>query len=263
MNRLHHFERFIDQKLRGLFRHPVSEGEQRELVEVHRAILDDVASHVERLPRGKRVFPYVRLDIRIAVPAEERHRAYEVVFADAGALGRDVRSRLEDEEVEIPTGFDVHVDLVAELPSAFAISYISPEREQKQAVAPAEVSTVTLSVVQGKADREEYEFRKKRINIGRLSDVPDAQQRLTRRNDVAFSDAETTVSRAHAHLQWEPAGGRYRLFDDRSATGTTVLREGDFLVVPPGASKGVPLQSGDEIVLGQARMRFEIKGSPP
>ena len=118
----------------------------------------------------------------------------------------------------------------------------------------------------GKADRDEYEFRKKRINLGRLADVPDAQQRLTRRNDVAFTDSpdgpNSTVSRAHAHLELDHATGHYRLFDDRSAMGTTVLREGDFLQVPRGSSKGVQLQSGDEIVLGQARLRFVISPSP-
>ena len=56
MSRLHEFERLIDDKLRALFRSPVQEGERREVIEVHRAILEEVASRVETKPRGRRIF---------------------------------------------------------------------------------------------------------------------------------------------------------------------------------------------------------------
>ena len=68
MSRLHEFERLIDEKLRGLFRSPAQEGERREVIEVHRAILDEVASHVETMPRGRRIFAYPHLTVRVLPP---------------------------------------------------------------------------------------------------------------------------------------------------------------------------------------------------
>jgi pSer/pThr/pTyr-binding forkhead associated (FHA) protein len=92
-------------------------------------------------------------------------------------------------------------------------------------------------------------------------EVIDAAGRLTRKNDVAFRDdaqaPNPSVSRAHAHIEFDPEKGAFRLFDDRSAHGTTVLRDGSVIPVPQGPSKGVALRQGDEIVLGQARLRFE------
>jgi hypothetical protein len=66
------------------------------------------------------------------------------------------------------------------------------------------------------------------------------------------------VSRSHAHIAWDAETGRHRIFDDRSAYGTTVARGGHIIPVPKGGSKGVALESGDEILLGQARVLFEL-----
>ncbi len=66
-----------------------------------------------------------------------------------------------------------------------------------------------------------------------------------------------TVSRCHAHIDRGESPGDYRLFDDRSAHGTTIVRNGKTVSVPAG-SRGVRLQSGDEIVLGEARLRVKM-----
>jgi hypothetical protein len=48
------------------------------------------------------------------------------------------------------------------------------------------------------------------------------------------------------------------LLDDNSAQGTSVIRHGKGISVPRG-SRGLVLQSGDEIVIGQARLRLRIE----
>jgi FHA domain-containing protein len=82
---------------------------------------------------------------------------------------------------------------------------------------------------------------------------------LLRTNHVAFADSgpppNQTVSRCHAHIHYAAQLRQYRVYDDRSEHGTGVLRSGHTIAVPPG-SRGVRLQSGDEIVLGEARVRF-------
>jgi len=264
MSRLHEFERLIDQKLRSLLRSPAKEGERREVIEVHRAILDEVASRIETMPRGRRTFAYPHLTVRVLPPDPERRRAYEVVFAEADALPRDIRARLEEQEVEIPERFRVDVELVEELPEGvrergFDISY-------DRGAGPQEVPQTRLFVLHGSAEQADYIFHKRRINIGRLGNVLDPKQRLVRRNDVAFKDSadspNSTVSRTHAHIEFDAKAAEFRVFDDHSALGTTVLREGEFVNVPRGTSKGAALRSGDEIILGQARLAFEILGSP-
>ena len=136
---------------------------------------------------------------------------------------------------------------------------VAPRQARQQSAA---TPGVWMKILAGKADRDEYSFRKARINLGRLADVVDSQQRLIRRNDVAFVETpeppNPTVSRAHAHIELDRATGQFRLFDDRSAQGTTVLRDGGIINVPKGPSKGVPLQPGDEIVLGHARLSFDV-----
>jgi hypothetical protein len=266
MNPLRNIERAIDEKLRGLFRSPGSEAQQKELVEVHRGVLDEVASKIERLPRSRTVFPYSHVVVRVRVPAPERRRAYEVVFLEGEALAREVRARLEDEGAELTPGLHVDVTLAEELPAefharGFDVSYAI--RPTEQAARPSAAPGVKLTITNGVAAGETVvTSARSRINLGRLADVLDAQQRPVRRNDVAFADAEgppnSTVSRSHAHISWDAEAGRHRLFDDRSAYGTTVARGGHIIPVPKGTGKGVALEHGDEILLGQARVLFEL-----
>ena len=68
----------------------------------------------------------------------------------------------------------------------------------------------------------------------------------------------STVSRAHAHIEYDAAAGEFRLFDDGSAYGTSVVHNGRLINLPPTGGRGVRIDSGDEIYLGQARVLFEI-----
>jgi pSer/pThr/pTyr-binding forkhead associated (FHA) protein len=65
-----------------------------------------------------------------------------------------------------------------------------------------------------------------------------------------------TVSRRHAHIDYDARARDFRITDDRSAHGTSVVRNGVAIPVHPG-SRGVRLQAGDEIVLGEARLRVK------
>jgi hypothetical protein len=67
-----------------------------------------------------------------------------------------------------------------------------------------------------------------------------------------------TVSRRHAHIACDASSGDHRLYDDGSAYGSEIVRDGRTIPVPPG-SRGVRVRSGDEIVLGEARVRIRIE----
>ncbi|MEJ7606219.1 MAG: FHA domain-containing protein [Bryobacteraceae bacterium] len=93
-------------------------------------------------------------------------------------------------------------------------------------------------------------FDKGRIQVGRAAEVLDDKRRLVRRNDLAIE--HDTVSRGHAHIEF--VDGAYRLFDDGSSYGTSVIHEGRLVDVPKAGARGQRLGSGDEIYFGQARV---------
>ena len=259
MSRLHEFEQRIDQALRALLRSSSPE-QRREVIEVHRAILEDIASHVDSLPRGKRSFSYSNVKVEILAETERR-RSYEKVFLDGAALERDIKSYFDEASIEYPANLKVQIELVDDLPPdvkahGFDVSYSNTQTSDL----PVQPMQIRLTILTGTADQAEYLFSKQRVNIGRLSEVLDAQLRPIRRNHVALKDeasgVNATVSRSHAHIEFDSETSRFRLFDDGSAQGTTLFRDGTLIAVPKGASKGVLLLDNDEIIVGQVHIRF-------
>ena len=96
---------------------------------------------------------------------------------------------------------------------------------------------IKLTVINGSADKPAYALTLDRINLGRCAEVRDSRNRLLRTNHVAFTDAagaiNETVSRAARAHRLQREHGDYRLFDDRSAHGTTIVRNGKTISVPP------------------------------
>jgi pSer/pThr/pTyr-binding forkhead associated (FHA) protein len=119
-----------------------------------------------------------------------------------------------------------------------------------------------LTVVHGTAEQTTYVFSIPRVNLGRCAEVRDSRSRLVRTNHVAFVDLAGTsndsVSRQHAHIEYVEPVGHYRIRDDRSAQGTSIVRNGRTMTVPAG-SRGIRLEPGDEVVLGEARVRVQIQ----
>jgi hypothetical protein len=111
------------------------------------------------------------------------------------------------------------------------------------------------------ASSPELPLDRPRINLGREDEVLDGMGRVFRHNELSFPEAahaaNSSVSRAHAHILFDTASGQWRIFDDGSSLGTTLFRDGRRIDVPAHASRGVALRPGDEIYLGQARLRFE------
>ena len=126
-----------------------------------------------------------------------------------------------------------------------------------------------LVVAGGIANKPEIPLQKARINIGRLVDVYKAEG-LSRRNDLAFAaenPINRTVSREHAHIVHDKKTGEYRLFNDRwykrgdkagSNCGLWIVRDGLGQEVHRDA-RGTRLLPGDEIHLGKAVLKFQMK----
>lgn len=223
-----------------------------ELLLVHRAILEQIESKVQMAGRGRRVFPYSRVAVTLISADADRRALYQTAFGER--LEADIREALNAGECEMPRGFGVEVETAETGEGPFEIEY---RVEAPQAV--RDLPPARLVVIRGKTGHDEYVLDKPRVNIGRLAELTDAEQRVVRRNDVVFEEggdeANTTVSRKHAHIRLD--GHDYRICDDESEFGTRVFRDGRPVDVPPGNRRGEKLRPGDEIYLGRACLRFE------
>lgn len=120
---------------------------------------------------------------------------------------------------------------------------------------------VEIEIAAGQAEQPAYSFEFARIDLGRCMHVRDRRNQLVRTNHVVFADIDDainrTVSRRHAHLHYVASERAFRVYDDGSEQGTAVARGGRTIAVPPGA-RGVRLQPGDEILLGNARLKVRV-----
>ncbi len=237
-------------------------------IEIAQAVLDAVEARVTATGAGHRVFPWDRVDVRV-LATEDAHAAVEAVFA---GLGGRVAERLREVRCEVPGDVEVHLQCLTDPPAgwsarqAFDVAFArtgQPRSAQGDQSREAGTWQLRLVVVAGAATAPTFPLRDATISMGRLADPTDGSGR-PRRNRVAFLDVvdgiTETVGRAHARLRLDEAAGHYRLYDEGSRNGTSIVRSGDVIVVPPRDPRGVRVQPGDEIVLGRAVLRVEGVG---
>jgi hypothetical protein len=217
------------------------------------------------------VFPFNSITLTVVAPSREGRARFEAVVAGEPALRDRIVEHLRSKSCPIDD-LTLDVAYVARAPKdwrhpQFNLAFARVARATINDVQrdPA-LARIDLTVVRGTAERKTYSFAATRIDLGRGTEVRDTRNRLIRTNHVAFVDGSgevnQSVSRRHAHLAYEPASGGYRLCDDGSVHGTSVVRNGSAVTVPPG-SLGVRLRTGDELVLGEARLRIKFGGDRP
>ena len=239
----------------------------RQPIEIVHAIVARVEEQVQPAGRGGRVFPFNRIAVHIPAASKAEKARFAVLAEGPPPLRERILERLRAAGCE-PAVLAVEV-AYAPKPKAtwpdqqFHIEFDRVDVPSPAPPVPLVPPRLELAIVSGVGERRTYSFQGGRIDLGRRADVVDDRQRLVRVNHVVFRDGEAgpnaTVSRRHAHVTFDAASGQYRIHDDRSAHGTAVVREGQTLPVPAG-SRGVRLREGDEILLGQARIRVKVGG---
>ena len=239
----------------------------REPLEIVHAILDAVEREIQPAGRGKRAFPFNRIELSVVAPSREARGRLEAVFAGDTPLSARIMERLRSAGCSTPDivvainyvaraqktwrarEFDVALDRVTPPPVESAAGDSKPDR-------------IEVTVCRGVTEQRTYSFLAKRIDLGRCAEVRDSRNRLIRTNHVVFTegagDVNQSVSRQHAHIVYESSTGHFRLHDDGSGHGTGIVREGRTVAVPRG-SRGVRLHSGDEVILGEARVRVRFQ----
>jgi hypothetical protein len=268
MGLLHKAER-AEQVIQRTINRLFGKGAARQPLELRRAILDEIDGKIEAIGAGARAFPFNRIEIQLFADGSEQVALYEVAFLQDRRLENAIRHQLGQAGCEVPADLEIDV-AITEPPGlksedrAFHVECRkrppppTPEIKPKPKLPHAQ-----LTVLKGQSEHKTYTITKARINMGRLPEVVDRHQRVVRRNDIVFVEAEDevnqTVGREHAHIQFNEATGEFRLCDDHSANGTRIFRGGRSIEVPGGNRRGARLLSGDEIYLGQACIRFEVK----
>lgn len=252
MSRLVKLEKMLERSFDRLRRKDTP----HELIEIVPEILDDVEDHVEPSGGRGRVFPYEQLVVTLRVAAELRPAA-RALFQD---LPERIRQRLALRGAPPSADLEIRIRFASALAAAlspaeraFRVQYHRARPGEKRPAAPAppapRAPRLKFTVLRGKGGQKEFEIGLARINFGRLEKVASTNGRGMRRNHVWFAETEDTVSRAHAHL--ERFGRDWFLFDDGSAGGTRLLRDGEEIDVMPNASRGLKLREGDRVELGR------------
>lgn len=240
---------------------------EREPLEIVHAILDAVEREIQPAGRGKRVFPFNRIELSLVAPSREARGRLEAVFAGETPLPARIMERLQSAGCGTPDVV-VAINYVARAQKTwrareFDVAFARVEEPEVESVAAdPKPARIDVTVVRGVTEQRTYSFAATRIDLGRCGEVRDSLNRLIRTNHVAFTegsgDVNQSVSRRHAHIAYEPSTGHFRLHDDGSGHGTGIVREGRTVAVPRG-SRGVRLHSGDEVSLGEARVRVRFQ----
>lgn len=246
----------------------VAGSEPLQPLEIVHRIFETVQSHIEPAGRGRRSFPFNRLRVTLAAITRHDRARFDAVLKGKPSLGDRIVDRLrasgcnvDDVTVTVAYAatrtegwthpqFHLEFDRVADKPRTGMTAALSgPGLE--------------VAITRGVAERRHYSLRAPRIDLGRQAEVRNSRHRLIRTNHVAFVDGDGqdatnhSVSRCHAHITYDRATSSYRVHDDGSAHGTVVVRGGRSIDVSSG-SRGVRLCSGDELVLGEARLRIKV-----
>lgn len=261
MRSLEQLDRWIASKLKAWSSEAVGVPQSMDLLEIRREILQDVRDHIQLEGNGRNIFPYNTIKIQIGATDSTQQALLTGSFSEDQELEHAISALLGEAGCRVPVSFNVTVSVTEDPEIAltgrpFHINYSHIRAAQVDAISQTRPQA-KLTVLRGQADSDEYMINADRVNLGRMKEVVSAKDGLRRRNDLAFAETETTVSREHAYLRYDPPSGKFRIYDNMSQHGTVVFRNGRRFAVPKGPTRGFQLHFGDEIHLGDVRVRFE------
>ena len=146
--------------------------------------------------------------------------------------------------------FPPQADLVKEIDAAVFISTKRSGLSNKK-------NRAFIKVLNGEAENETYliDSAGGRINIGREAKVQ-AAGNYVRKNAIAFKPNERnrSVSRQHAHIEWEPDSNSFLVFADEGGIPPNnkmkVSTSEGILIKMQAIEVGNRLQDGDKIIIG-------------
>jgi len=214
-----------------------------------------------RCQDGQERFPYNEINLHFWAPRRRDEAVIRADLLDENQLLKRVHGALGRQNAIVPEGLMIRATFEAdpEDPTFRRTGFRLDLANDAVTVRMKGCLGAWLNVLNGEVAQRRMEVGESRLNIGRLEEVVDERGRVVRRNDMSFKDARDencSVSRRHAHLEYDQALDVHRIFDDGSHDGTVILRQGERYDVRPGSRLGLVLEDGDEIYLGKARLRY-------
>lgn len=253
MKPLQNLDRWIGKSLERLSATLSGGSQPKEALEIRREILSEIRDKIEPRGEGVYLFPYQQLFVHINAADAPQLETFQAAFLDDGGLEQQVKELLA--EAGCKGDVALTVDVKESEGEPYVIEYKRVPKQEAAAAVEVKRPAASIHVLKGATEKTEYEFSKNILYLGRLKEVSSRDGSVRRRNDVAFDDSESTISREHAHIEYE--GGKFRLYHDSGERPTRLFRDGRAVPVP-GIGRGAQLRSGDEIHLGEARLRFDI-----
>jgi hypothetical protein len=253
MKPLQNIDRWIGKTLERLSAQIAGGPQPKEALEIRREILTEIRDKIEPRGEGQYLFPYQQLFVHINAADAPQLETFEAAFLDDGGLEMQVKELLA--EAGCKGEVSLTVDVKESEGEHYVIEYRRAPKVPEAGAATGKRPAAWIHVLKGNTEKNEYYFSKNVLYLGRLREVASRDGSVRRRNDIAFDDAESTVSREHAHIEFE--GGKFRLFHDSGERPTRLFRDGRAVAVP-AIGRGTQLRSGDEIHLGEARLRFDL-----
>ena len=257
MKPLQNIDRWIGKSLERLSATIAGGPQPKEALEIRREILNEIRDRIEPRGDGEYLFPYQQLWVHINAAGPGQLESFEAAFLDDGGLETQVKELLA--EAGCKGEISLTVDVKQSEGDPYAIEYRrAPKQPEIAPIPTTKRPAAWIHVLKGNTGKKEFFCAKNTVYLGRLQEVASRDGSVRRRNDIAFDDGENTVSREHAHIEFE--SGKFRLFHDSGESPTRLFRDGRAVPVPANG-RGAQLRTGDEIHLGEARLRFEVSES--
>jgi hypothetical protein len=255
---------FLEKWGRTLFEDPLTRTapleSPRELAEIRFAVLEEVRRNSYRAG-ARMVFPFDLVRVSMRGVEESRATVFRSGFFRS-YLEHEIQGNLRADSVRFPEQLRVEVEVATGLPLPNEAWLTVAAGSQEHPAGSGKPGRLVVRT--GSANSPELPIEKPRVHVGREVDVF-RNGGMRRRNDLAFvedSEVNRSVSREHAHIDYDKTTGEYRLFNDRwyargTDCGTRIVRDGVSLEVHRD-TRGARLEPGDEIHLGRAIVTFVV-----
>lgn len=231
------------------------------------AIVEAIEARAQPVGGGRRELPDSHVKVKVLARDAAEERTIQVVLAGAR---EKAAARLRELHCDVPAAFRVDVTYLRRRPASWAAEQpmaMEFEGEAQGSAAPAPANSpsgnpgqpaLVLTIVRGRATAASYTLREPAVRVGR-SEAPIDDRGHARHNHVAFTEEDDahsrTVGRGHCEIRYDAQGATYRVFDERSANGTRIIRDGRVIEVPPQDPFGVAIRDGDVLEFGTAAAR--------
>ncbi|MFT3907961.1 MAG: FHA domain-containing protein [Ferruginibacter sp.] len=194
----------------------------------------------------------------------ERYLYESAVFNNTPGKFRDELQRIADDyAIQLPSSWKLEIAFTDKYPEA---SYIATAINTALFISTRKTGAANkktrgfVRILNGHAEKDIYviEPSSEKINIGREAKTQ-LSEGSVRMNTIAFTaigttDVNRSVSRQHAHIEWESSTGSFLIFADEGGVppyNKMKIRTTDGVSVKMQAIEvGHRLQEGDQVILG-------------